>query len=439
MQKVTLEELLDENSMIMDYPVEQARFKELHKEICELVIDPLIVRKPPFEEPLGLEPEYELVLKAKKLVESYKELGYSMPGSDLKVEQACLALDAYADNLPVMAKFSYNRMKKAAKNMETSWRNRITARSSAKDYLLCIDLGNRLNTKTGKFQKRRSETVRGMIAKAESIEKNTIESARQDIDRYSAQFQSILERCSCLNEEVGSYGISAGRIGKFHDLYSSFRNILKPQLGDDPIIGELAVDARKTEEQAARQLDLYLKDLITAVDQQYELARDDPGVNLETVYQLYEKINMIKTIDRKMEEVDALLRERKAQAQEDAAKDHRYQNMPIIAPGEKHFVFSDYMRSCPEPGSYALLHIKDILEGSTGIRSKLERLDQSAGTLATMNPLSDEDDKRFLKFLYNGIIEDLERGTLQKQVGLSTQRGRAVDDALDIYRSYLAS
>lgn len=314
MQEVSLEQLLDENSMILDFPNKEAEFKKLHRQLEMLINVPFTARKQAPEESIDFQKEYEQVIKTKELVDAYKKLGYSMPCSDKIIENASVELDAYANNLPAMAKFSYSRMKKAAKYIDTSWRKRISARSYANNYIICSKLGRLLHKDIGRFQNHKLRASNAVVANVIKSEKKITESAKSDITRYSMQLKSIVHRFFELGKDIGNYDISPGRVEEFKHIYTEYQAIPEPELSNDPIIDELTTDVRRAKEEAATQIDSYVEGMLTAIDKQYDLAMVDKRVNLYSVQLLYKKISKILDISQRMEKVDAQLKARQYMA-----------------------------------------------------------------------------------------------------------------------------
>ncbi len=96
------------------------------------------------------------------------------------------------------------------------------------------------------------------------------------------------------------------------------------------------------------------------------------------------------------------------------------------------------LENCPEPGSYRLLKLKDILEGRTGTENIFERLNQFSDYLYTIAKPKNPQDKAYITHLFGGLEKDIKEGIIAKSIGPSTYRKNIVENTLNLLSKYTA-
>ena len=109
----------------------------------------------------------------------------------------------------------------------------------------------------------------------------------------------------------------------------------------------------------------------------------------------------------------------------------------IQGEGNGSFVLSDYLTKSPQPSTYHLLKLRDILEGRTGLENLFDRLNQFSDYLVTMKPVTSARDKEFLRYLSHGLEQEMSNGSISRLMGASTYRKSIVNDTLSQFKKYL--
>ncbi len=95
------------------------------------------------------------------------------------------------------------------------------------------------------------------------------------------------------------------------------------------------------------------------------------------------------------------------------------------------------LENCPEPESYRLLRLKDILEGRTGTENIFERLNQFSDYLYTISKPKNPQDKAYITHLFGGLEKDIKKGIIAKSIGPSTYRRNIVENTLNLLSKYI--
>ena len=103
------------------------------------------------------------------------------------------------------------------------------------------------------------------------------------------------------------------------------------------------------------------------------------------------------------------------------------------------FHLIDYLKNCPEPESYRLLKLKDILEGRTGTENIFERLNQFSDYLYTIPKPKKPQDRTYITYLFKGLEKDIEEGVIAKSIGPSTYRKSIIEDTMNLLSKYVAA
>ena len=108
----------------------------------------------------------------------------------------------------------------------------------------------------------------------------------------------------------------------------------------------------------------------------------------------------------------------------------------FVAARDKGFNLSSYIKQAPEPDTYRLFKVKDILEGRTQVRDHYQRISHAADTLHQFRSLGDCD-RQFIGYMLKGIQKEVQEGKTADLINRSRYRRELVEDAIETFRQYV--